>query len=305
MYKPYRTGRKAGVELPWEEWLEDHLPASQKFWLADLRSPTPFRQASWGYYPPLEEWLRRDDLAEFGAELGIGESGHEGEIVVDGYVEDWDYERRGTMKVTSALVNPETSTALLHALQTTDPSNFRLPFEGEKLDNGASEVSEPGFVLEGYIMEWGRERRHLDEHDPLTRGIKGYLPLLGQNVLETLGLSASDTLLSYSRPDGKTVARLEVWSDDPEERDYITQAFSTGERLWLRTEILLDYLRHRDMDLVIEAQITRNVERRHGRENLKEEREYDLGRSTIYILRGDGSLETMAGRRTLGTAHST
>lgn len=292
-------------ECPWTDWLEEHLPASQDFWLADLRSPTPFRQESWGYYPPLEEWLRREDPAEFEAALGIGEPGHEGEIVLDGYVEDWDRERRGTMKVMSALVSPGTSTALLHALQTSDPHNFRLPYEGERLDNGASEISEPGFVLEGLITEWRRERRYLDEHDPLTRGIKGYLPQLGRNFLQVLGLSASEDLLTYSRPDGETVAHLEVWSDNPEERDYITKAFSTGERLWVRTEVLLDYLRRRGMDLVIEAQIARNVEQRHGRGNQIEEREYDLGESTIYILRRDGSLETMAGRRALGTPHST
>lgn len=292
-------------ECPWTDWLEEHLPTSQDFWLADLRSPTPFRQESWGYYPPLEEWLRREDPAEFEAALGIGEPGHDGEIVLDGYVEDWDRERRGTMKVMSALVSPETSTSLLHALQTSDPHNFRLPYEGERLDNGASEKSEPGFVLEGLITEWRRERRYLDEHDPLTRGIKGYLPQLGRNFLQVLGLSASEDLLTYSRPDGETVAHLEVWSDNPEERDYITKAFSTGERLWVRTEVLLDYLRRRGMDLVIEAQIVRNVERRHGRRNQIEEREYDLGESTIYILRRDGSLETMAGRRALGTPHST
>ena len=292
-------------ECPWTDWLEGHLPTSQDFWLADLRSSTPFRQESWGYYPPLEEWLRRDDPAEFEAAVGIGEPGHESEIVLDGHVEDWDRERRGTMKVMSALVSPETSTALLHALQTSAPHNFRLPYEGERLDNGASEIIEPGFVLEGLITEWRRERRYLDEHDPLTRGIEGYLPQLGRNFLRVLGLSASEDFLTYSRPDGETVAHLEVWSDNPEERDYITKAFSTGERLWVSTEVLLDYLRRRGMDLVIEAQITRNVERRHGRGNQTEERDYDLGESTIYILRRDGSLETMAGRRTLRSSHST
>jgi hypothetical protein len=292
-------------ECPWEAWLEYHLPASSKFWLADLRAPTPFRQASWGYYPPLEEWLRRDNPAEYDAALGIGEAGHEGEIVVDGHVEDWDRERRGTVEVTSALVSPDTASALLRALQTTDPGNFRLPYEGEGSEDGLSEINEPDFALEGLITQWRRERRYLDEHDPLTREIKGYLSLLGQNFVETLDLSVSDDMLTYSGPDGKVVARLEVWSDNPQERDYITEAFSEGERLWVRTKDLLEYLRCKDMDLVIEAQIARNVERRHDTKSYTEEREYDLGKSTIYILRRDGSLETLAGRRPLRTAHST
>ena len=140
----------------WDAWLEEHLPASPNFWLADLRVPTPFRQASWGYFPPMEQWFRRDDPAEYEAALGIGEPGHEGEIVVDGHVEEYDRRRRGKVRVTSALVSPDTASALLRALQTTDPGNFRLPDEGERSEYGVSEISEPGFVLEGLITGWRR-----------------------------------------------------------------------------------------------------------------------------------------------------
>ncbi|MDX5895208.1 ATP-binding protein [Rubrobacter radiotolerans] len=288
----------------WDSWLEEHLPAHSRFWLADLRSTTPFRGASWGYFPPMEEWFRRDDPAEYEAALGIGEPGDEGEIVVDGSIQDHDSRRRGRVSVSSALVSPDTAAALLRALQTTDPGNFRLPYAGEEDEYGVSEISEPGFVLKGLVTGWRREKEYLDEHDPLTREIKGSFSLLGRDFLDTLGVSLSDDFLTYSEPNGNIVARLDVWSDDPQERERITEAFSTGERLWVRTEALLDYLRCRSMDLVMEVQITRNVERRYDTESYLKEREYDPGRSTIYILRGDGSLETLAGRRPLGSAHS-
>lgn len=288
----------------WDSWLDEHLPAHTKFWLADLRTSTPFRRASWGHFPPMERWFRRDDPTEYEAALGIGEPGHEDEYVVDGSIQEHDRRRRGRVSVSSALVSPDTARALLRALQTTDPGNFRLPYAGEESDYGVSEISEPGFVLKGLVTGWRREREYLDEHDPLTRDIKGPFPLVGQGFLDTLGVSMSDDFLTYSEPDGNVVARLEVWSDDPQERERITEAFSTGERLWVRTEALLDYLRRRSMDLVIEVQITRNVERSYDTENYLKEREYDPGRSTIYILRRDGSLETLAGRRPSGSAHS-
>lgn len=288
----------------WDSWMEEHLPAHPKFWLADLRTPTPSRQASWGYFPPMEEWFRRDDPAEYEAALGIGEPGHEGEIVVDGHIEEYDRRRRGRVSVTSALVSPDTASALLRALQTTDPGNFRLPYEGEESEYDASEINELGFVLEGLITGWRRETEYLDEHDPLTREIKGSVSLLGRNSIDALGLSLSDNFLVYSRADGEVVARSEIWSDNPQERERITEAFSTGERLWVRTEALLDYMRRRGMDLVIEAQISRNVERRYDTESFTKEREYDLGKSTIYVLRRDGSLETLSGCRPLGAAHS-
>ena len=291
-------------ECAWAAWLEYHFPANSKFWLADLRAPTPFRQASWGYFPPMEEWLERPDPTEYDAALGIGEQGHEDEIVVDGDIEEYDRERRGTVRVASALVSPDTASALLHALQTTDPGNFRLPYEGEESECDDFEISELDFVLQGWISGWRREREYLDKHDPLTREIEGPFSLLGQNFTETLSLSASDDFLTYSTPTGEIVGRLEIWSDNPQEKDYITEAFSTGQRLWVNTEVLLDYLRRREMDLIVEVQISRNVERRYSTGNSTEEREYDLGRSTIYILRRDGSLETLAGRRSPGTAHS-
>lgn len=289
----------------WDSWLEEHLSAHPKFWLADLRTTTPFRRASWGYFPPMEEWFRRDDPAEYEAALGIGEPGHEGEIVVDGGIQDHDSRRRGRVSVSSALVSPDTARALLRALQTTDPGNFRLPYAGEESDYGVSEISEPGFVLEGLVTGWRREREYLDEHDPLIREIKGPFPLMGRDFLDVLGVSMSDDFLTYSKPDGDVVAHLEVWSDDPQERERITEAFSTGERLWVRMEALLEYLRRRSMDLVMEVQITRNVERRYDTESYLKEREYDPGKSTIYILRQDGSLETLAGCRPPGSAHST
>jgi hypothetical protein len=288
----------------WDSWLEEHLPAHPRFWLADLRTTTPFRRASWGHFPPMEQWFRRNDPTEYEAALGIGESGHEGEIVVEGGIQEHDSRRRGRVSVSSALVSPDTATALLRALQTTDPGNYRLPYAGEEDEFGVSEISEPGFVLEGLVTGWRREREYLDEHDPLTRDIKGPFSLLGRDFIDTLGVSMSDDFLTYSEPNGNVVARLEVWSDDPQERERITKAFSAGERLRVRAEALLDYLRRRSMDLVMEVQITRNVERRYDTESYLKEREYDPGRSAIYVLRRDGSLETLAGRRPLGSAHS-
>jgi hypothetical protein len=252
----------------------------------------------------MEQWFRRNDPTEYEAALGIGESGHEGEIVVEGGIQEHDSRRRGRVSVSSALVSPDTATALLRALQTTDPGNYRLPYAGEEDEFGVSEISEPGFVLEGLVTGWRREREYLDEHDPLTRDIKGPFSLLGRDFIDTLGVSMSDDFLTYSEPNGNVVARLEVWSDDPQERERITKAFSAGERLRVRAEALLDYLRRRSMDLVMEVQITRNVERRYDTESYLKEREYDPGRSAIYVLRRDGSLETLAGRRPLGSAHS-
>ena len=291
-------------ECAWAAWLEYHLPASTKFWLADLRAPTPFRQTSWGYFPPMEEWLERPDPAEYDAALGIGEQGHDSEIVVDGDIEEYDRERRSTVRVASALVSPDTASALLRALQMADPGNFRLPYEAEESEYDDFEIRELDFVLQGWISGWRREKEYLDEHDPLTREIKGPFSLLGRDFTETLNLSLSDDFLTYSTPTGEIVGRLEIWSDNPQEKDYITEAFSTGQRLWVNTEVLLDYLRHREMDLIVEAKISRNVEKRYSTGSSTEEREYDLGKSTICILRKDGSLETLAGRRSPGTAHS-
>lgn len=87
---------------------------------------------------------------------------------------------------------------------------------------------------------------------------------------------------------GDKVAYMEIWSDNLQ-AEYITEAFSSGQRWWVNIETLLEYLNIQNQDLIIEVQVAHN----RLSDQQEEGETYDTGKSTIYLLRQDGTLETM------------
>lgn len=128
---PVAVDTWADFPEPWHDWLDGYLNASENYWLADLRSPTPHLAEFWGHMSPLDEWMRKDNPRDFDAGLGLGEPGHDGWIVAAGHTSVRDPERSGSVYVVSALVSPETARSLMHALQSTEATSFRLPLEND------------------------------------------------------------------------------------------------------------------------------------------------------------------------------
>jgi hypothetical protein len=277
------------VQDPWEEWINGHISTSRDCWLSDLRLPTPHRADCWGRFQALEEWLRHDDQAEYDAELGFEET-HGTAIVVRGHISMGDSGRRGTVHVTSALVCPDKALSLMRALQTaSNPRDFMLPVEEQGY--GEKEINEDGFELKAWLND-RRFEEGLDEFDPLARGVRGSFITFSADFLREMGLSLIPGTQRYTSPNGSEIAHLEIWNDSLES-ERIRGPFSEGERLWLRLDALLEYLRRRGRDLIIEVKIARNRERSQR----DEEEKYDLGKSRIYLLRRDGTLETLDGSR--------
>jgi hypothetical protein len=274
------------VGCPWHDWLRSHLYISNDYWVTDLRTQTPYRLDCWGFFPPIKEWLQQKELAEFDLVLGLTEKNHAGEIVICGSIELYDSQRHGSLSITSALVNPIRARALLHALQTTDPNNFQLPVGNRGC--GDFEIEEPGFELQSWLKDTRSSDESLDTFDPLRRNVNFDFETFKHDFVNTMKLDSMLGQHKYGSPNGKTAARLEIWSDNLEE-DHISQAFSNGKRWWVSIEIILEYLQLRDRDLIIEVQL------RHNRlsDQREEGEEYDLGKSIIYILHRDGTLETM------------
>jgi hypothetical protein len=274
---------------PWEEWIQGHLCVSPNYWLADLRLPTPYRPDSWGQFPPLKEWLKQYPLEEFDSGLGLIEPGHTGEIVIWGDIDLYDSERVGHIRTTSALVNPVTASSLLHALQTTSYHSDQLPVGGRGL--GEFEISELGFELESWLEVRSQDEEALDKFDPLTKQesrLESEFVTLSSNFVKSVNLNKPPGCWEYASTDGHKIAYLEFWSDNLQEQ-HVTQAFSSGKRWWTQVKSLLEYLKQRERDLIIEVQIAHD--RWHDRR--EEGEEYDSGATTIYLLRRDGTLETL------------
>lgn len=276
-------------ECPWEDWIKDEVSASNECWLSDLRSPTPFLPECWGSWPGIGEWLTQRSPEAYDAGLGLLEPEHQGEFVIAGYINLWDADRHGDVHVSSALVTTEKAQALLRALQTmTNPHDFNLNLE----------IDEPGFELKNFYDDQ-RVEDGLDEFDPLCRNASAshWMPI--QDFIRAMRLQPVHGKPKYTLPTGEIAVKLEIWSDQSiRNRQRIQQFFSEGQRLWVRIESLLEYLNQCARDLILEVKIAR----RRDTNSRKEEEKYDFGRSTLYLLRRDGKLETLFGSRDIRDA---
>lgn len=225
------------------------------------------------------------------------EEAHTGEITVLGNISIWDSLRNSYLSVRSSLVNPIGAMALLHALQTTDSRDFQLPVA----DRGSCEfeIDESGFELTAWMREVWSWDETLDTFDPLSRDRGFRLEDFQPHFVEMMKLQPKNRT-EYLGEKGEMAARLELWSDDLNEK-YISHPYSSGERWWVRIDLLLEYLRQCDRDLIVEVQIRRNRNERN-RTEVGEDYQYDSGKSRIYILRQNGILETLDSHTDIRTA---
>ena len=282
---------------PWEGWISEGVTAFPDCWVADSRRPTPLRPEYWGAVPPLDAWLQERLPADFDAGLGLGEAEHTGEIVVCGDSVYGDYSRRGSMNVVSALVSSRTAQSLMHAMQSTRRHNYSIPINDGPMHSGDG-IDEPDFRLQPWLRHLSVRDDAADKLDPLACGVGTSFTTLGTGVLAALKLVADKGHRSYSGRDGAAVAEREVWSDDVHSKERITESYSYGQRLWVRVDALLSYLRERGTDLVLEVVVSRNRSGDYGNRG-----NYDIGKHAVYLLRQNGTLETVAGSRPFGEEH--
>ncbi len=195
------------------------------------------------------------------------------------------------MYIDSALVTIETAPALLRALQTaTNPNDYRVPPEGDRL-----EISQNGFELRGWLRGIGSKWEGIDEMDPLRNKLSSSLEGPGRDFMEWGALvSSSDQKLHWRKsPEEENVTIFECWNDlQVKEREY-QEFYSEGQRLFVRVETLLRYLRERQRCLIVKCMIHRWVDR-------KGMGKYVPGKAKIYLIYPDGTVETLQRRYQLG-----
>lgn len=287
------------TDCPLKYWLGHHINSSNDYWISDLRSPTPHRLDCWGEFSSIDikQWLQHKEPEEFDSGLGLTEEAHAGEITVLGDISIRDSLRNSHLSVRSCLVNPIGARSLLHALQTTDSRNFQLPVAERGI--GEFEIDESGFKLTAWMREVWSWDETLDTFDRLSRGRGFRLEDFQPHFVEIMKLQPKNRT-EYLRENGEMAARLELWSDNLNE-EYISHPYSSGERWWVHIDLLLEYLRQCDRDLIIEVQIKRNRNERN-RTEVGEDYQYDSGNSRIYILRQNGILETLDSHCDIRTA---
>lgn len=284
---------------PWEYWLQSYVDTDSSCWIADRRSATPLEPPCFGIVPT-PQTLAEDDGSLFDSYLGV--AGEKTDwLQVYGELSTQDDDRWVTIRVRSALVTPETSSALRRALQTAPPREFQLPYAGEDSYHG-NQIEEPGFQLLGWLDELDKHREGLDRHDPYAAGIPSSR-IVPESSFMALNNLVSDATGCWFGSGNDPRLFVEIWRDGAplgsrrEEREA-----SDGHRTWVRINDLLKYLDMRQMDLIIEVNVDMIGRSKPGRASEEKDKGYEETR--IYVLTGDGTLERDGRRRRIGADDS-
>lgn len=290
---PMRVESYSDPISSWEDWLERYLPScGSHTWLNDWRSPSPLRTECWGKLP--NPWRRRP-FKQYYEALGVFEPNRSGWIVIYGDHKFGVDEQYGDVYVSCVQVNPETSLSLLWALQAVEKNDYAFPNFG--LDDSDHQVPDElptAFTLKPLLREVTKSHSEgLEQHDTSIRSVQRSYPLLSNDFVLCCSLREMYDGKQYYDTEGSLAAEYEIWDDDMRDRHraYDREAFSKGYRLWVRWDILLQYLTHTRHNLLFQVTLSRNYSSR----NQSNKRDYDLGKRRLALLRPDGSFETVAG----------
>lgn len=274
----------------WLGWL---LPTDLPLWLSDNRGPTPLEPRLWNEDPKTDSgWLHNVRRDEFLSEVGICAPLRDGWIVIDGHYTVYFPKREASIRISSALVSPETATALVRALQTvSNPWDFGIPDEDRDL-----QIDEPPYRLLGWLTHANGDDR-FDRGDPLRYEVGRARVKPGRKVTKALGLvpQAGTHRTWVCNQTGESAFIYEAWCDEPPPNDdyYPQRIRSNGWRLWVNANILQSFLINGSWDLICEVQIERRLRNGYGWSY------EDTKRKThdkILRLRADGSVEDVKGR---------
>lgn len=267
----------------------------QPHWSSDLRCPTPLETRF--HYPPTvkaEDWVATITANDFESELSL--SSEDGNLVVDSYYDIRTSNHRSIVRISSAVVNPETGVSLIRALQTSDNSHdYRLPPAGHEF-----EIDDDPFLLRGWLNEHSGDAR-LDEKDVFNHDVRLIEATPSENVVEILGLCRSDSYpVSWlDSSNGARAFHYEAWGDrrgNSLRKEYIfgEDVISNGHRLKVSLHHLKQYLDKVGFDLILEVEITRRVTK-DGITEYNEKSEKEARYARLYLLRRTGEIITTEG----------
>ncbi|WP_378954579.1 hypothetical protein [Pelosinus sp. sgz500959] len=259
------------------------------YWLADIRDSLPLEDIYWQLDEKVgENWDKEISPDAFDPLIGLTESPVPKFLVLHGSYRRAIHGASESMHISSALVNPDTASALLRALQTAvNPNDYRVPSD----EKDELEIFSEGFELKGWLRVMEANSEGIDKDDPLSNHISSSLVIPGVDFVEWANLEYSPDRKQYWRKEksGYMVTLLECWNEQPlTDREY-REFYSVGHRLRVDVNTLLDYLNERQRCLIVKCTIDRWVDK-------EGKGKYVPGKAKIYLIHADGTLETLRER---------
>jgi hypothetical protein len=270
-----------------ETWMHRHsLARPDGRWIADRRDPLPRERKDWSDIKDVKEWRWSVSRDDFDRALYP----QEGMLTLFGAWVESHEPRRERIRVTSALVSPESAMALLLARQTSTHFEYDtpLPNAGERED-----IKLPGFNLKGWIVDRNTEGG-LDSEDPWAAGIH-YPPLYPTRfVTRTLGLTADFEQRGWHpRSGGPPCFVSAVWAEPPapHRRDDVEP--SSGRRFNGKREDVLKLLAKTRRSLVVQVSIRRDLASNYHDKDDDDEVRYPPPYAKFYLIECDGTITTI------------
>jgi hypothetical protein len=281
-------------------WLAGRMLAHSPWWLADLRTPKPLEDCFWK--PPMLDapsWINSAEHEDFLRELGIGSS-RPGMLVARAWHSTRSSRFDSDTHLSTALVAPETSSALVRALQTVpEPMRYKIPDEGDRF-----EIDEPPYRLIGWIGT-NDPRSGIDEGDTFRNEVRGFHFKPGSHEESALTRRTNtDGTVSWLSASGAEEYLYEEWSDtrSGQEARYSYEARSDGARMWVSVDHLCRHLDAIGLDLIVEVRLTRRKADRDDYRRYDPKETASARYDRVFILRRDGSIEGAEG--CVGTWHA-
>lgn len=268
---------------PWESWLSRHFLSKQDGkWLADLRGFLPFERPKWIDKADSENWRKSIQEEDFLQSVKFNIKGETWINISGGWTERHD-SRYETYSISTALVSKETSDALLMALTTcSDYRDYKLP----DYKDSNFEIDSGIFRLEGLIFTPDLNEG-IDKLDSYSGNINFPMLTLGEKFLKKLDLlSDTDGKIWYSDKN-KMSLKCDAWSSTL--KGYDKEPEQSGMRLSASISILKKLCRIYDSNLIIEVNISRNIE---YKSRTNKEKYEDVTQNKIYLFSENGRLRS-------------
>jgi hypothetical protein len=270
-----------------EGWVNRHsLTRADGRWIADRRDPLPLGNKDWSDIEQGTEWRWCVSRQDFDQALHP----EEGVLTLFGHWVESHEPRRERVRITSALVSPETALALLHARQTSRhfEHDTHLPIAGEDED-----VKIPGFNLKGWIVDQNKEGG-LDSADPWAADL-GFPALRpARYVVRMLGLTTDPEGREWrSTPVGPPDFTSRCWAEPPAERRNDDVEPNAGSRFDARKEQVQRLLETMQKSLLVKVSIRRSLASNYQNKEDDDEVRYPPPYAKFYLIESNGTITTV------------
>jgi hypothetical protein len=269
------------------EWLDGWGKTWDQYWLSDFRDPIPLQKKYWDESRNEEEWEWNFSLDDFEEAIGLKNPHHPGYLVVRGgatvhYGKDYE-----SQYIASALVNPKTAKSLLRTLHAAKKYDYAFPFEGEDDDDDEQPRSDD-FAMKGWVKDFNRHREGIDDTDELFYEIEKRRLVPSRELADFFQLSCSEDFRFSFNKDGNKFSILETWNSTPKDIDRHYGLFTSGgSMLYFKIDALLDFLKSKNMAVILQCEFSRRPEKKGYQE------EYYYYKQ-LFIIYPDGSIKTLS-----------